>query len=284
MLKKDLAGFFAFFLGMFGVHRFYLGQWWRGAAQFVGFWAIIAFLAEEGPEMPAPFILVGFVLAPMITAIVFWATPYEKWAAKYDPEALVARGYSPPYKAATTTLNAPPPPRANLQSLKAEGVKYYRSGDYDLAVEAFQEAIEQAPTDPVAHFNIACCYALLGQYPAALHALELSVTHRLPKPERIESHPALNELRESPAYARFRSNNYRELNLVDLTRPPRSTDDEAGEVLEDFGAPPPRSDASRKRRPLDADVLEQITRLRELHDAGVLTQQEYHLQKEKLMG
>ncbi|MBB4078702.1 tetratricopeptide (TPR) repeat protein [Lewinella aquimaris] len=284
MLKKDLAGFFAFFLGVFGVHRFYLGQWWRGAAQFVGFWAIIAFLAEEGPEMPAPFILVGFVLAPIITAIVFWATPYERWAAKYDPEALVAQGYAPP----TTTGRYPTvataqAPKPSLKSLKAEGVKYYRSGDFDLAIEAFQEAIELAPSDPAAHFNVACCYALLGQYPAALRHLELAVTYRLPKPERIESHPALKELRASTAYRCFRSNNYRELNLVSLTQSAQPAPaDEAEDVLEDFAAPP-RSDASN-RRMLDDDLLVQINRLRELHDAGVLTQQEYRKQREKLLG
>ncbi len=41
----------------------------------------------------------------------------------------------------------------------------------------------------------------------------------------------------------------------------------------DLNAPPPGS-----------DLLEQITRIRELHDAGILTQREYQTQKEKLMG
>ena len=267
MLKKDLAGFFAFFLGIFGVHRFYLGQWWRGAAQFVGFWAIVAILAEEGPEMPLPFILVGFILAPLITALIFWATPYERWAAKYDPQALAAPGYvlssldHPSWKRQRGTR------RSNLEDLKQEGVKYYRSGDYDLAMEAFQEATEQAPTDPVVHFNLACCCALLGQYPNALRNLEISVTHQLPKPERIESHPALQELRASEAYARFRTNNYRQLNLVELQPLQESVREE---VRGNEAVPP--------------DLLEQITQLRELHDAGILTQREYRLQREKLLG
>ena len=268
MLKKDLAGFFAFFLGVFGVHRFYLGQWWRGAAQFVGFWGTIALLAEEGPEMPLPFILVGFILAPLITALIFWATPYERWAAKYDPQALAAPGY------VLSSLDHPswkrqrPVRRPTLDQLKAEGVKYYRSGDYDLATEAFQEATEQAPTDPVIHFNLACCYALLGQYPQALRALEVAVTHKLPKPERIESHPALRELRTSGAYATFRANNYRQLNLVEL-QPSHEAGPEQDREAE--SAVPP-------------NLLEQITQLRELHDAGILTPREYHLQREKLLG
>ena len=267
MLKKDLAGFFAFFLGIFGVHRFYLGQWWRGAAQFVGFWTIIAILAENGPEMPLPFILVGFILAPLITAIIFWATPYERWAAKYDPQALTAPGYvlssldHPSWKRQRT------PKQANLKDLKAEGVKYYRSGDYDLAMEAFSEAAELAPTDPVVRFNLACCYGLLGQYPDALRALEIAVTHQLPKPERIETHPALEELRSTDGYAQFRNNNFRQLRLTELV-----------ERTEQPTEPPTAEEQ------VPADLLEQINRLRELHDSGILTQREYRTQREKLLG
>lgn len=291
MLKKDLAGFFAFFLGVFGVHRFYLGQWWRGAVQFAGFWGIVALLAEEGPEMPLPFILVGFVLAPIITAIIFWATPYERWAAKYDPEGLVMQGYQLPVNRprpwiyrAPQSVPEPQRQQPDLRALKAEGVKYYRSGDFDLAVEAFQEAAALAPTDPVVHFNLSCCYALLNQYTEALRHLELSVTYELPKPERIESHPALSELRDSEAYRTFRSNNFRQLNLVALTRnEPRSRQEETEDILEDF-ATPPRSQASRRRNAEDVDLLEQMARLRELHESGILTQREYRKQREKLLG
>ena len=264
MLKKDLAGFFAFFLGIFGVHRFYLGQWWRGAAQFVGFWASVALVAETNGEIPLPFILTGFVLAPMITAIVFWATPYEKWAAKYDPEALVTQpinrqGSQSPQRSTSG---------AGITELKAEGVKYYRSGDYDLATEAFEEAGERNPADPVVHFNLACCYALLGRYPAALQSLELSITFDLPKPERITTHPALKELRESDAYRAFSDNNFRRYDLSALTAP--------------TSAPPHAADTEEVFE--DLELLEQMSRLKELRSAGILTQVEYQRQREKLLG
>ncbi len=271
MLKKDLAGFFAFFLGVFGVHRFYLGQWWRGAAQFVGFWAIIALLAEEGPEMPLPFLLVGMVLAPLITAVVFWATPYERWAAKYDPQALVAPGYTYPKSSRRPTIRPVTTRKPNLRSLKAEGVKYYRSGDYDLAVEAFEEALQQSPTDPVAHFNIACCYALMGQFSPAMRSLEVAITYELPKPERIESHPALVDLRTTDAYRTFRNNNYRRLNLLDL-----DTEGAAPDPLAESG------DRMEGDLVESHDLLEQINRLRELREAGILTPTEYQNQRQKL--
>jgi len=284
MLNKNLAGFFAFFLGLFGVHRFYLGQWFRGALQFGGFWSAV-FLASQayGEEATLFGIIVAcMVIAPILTAIVFWATPEKKWLKKYDPESL----------ADETPLGIAGPLR-DAKALKAEGIRYYRTGDYDLAIEAFQDASESDLADPGTHFNLACSYAQLGQYGEALRHLELSVTFGLPKPERIEKHPALAALRKTPAFGTFRANNFRRLNLVDVRRAapvaePDIVSNEPAETLEDFATPPARP-AGKSTETFGAaspssDLLEQITRLRELHDAGVLTQVEYQAQKEKLMG
>lgn len=288
MLNKTLAGFFAFFLGMFGVHRFYLGQWFRGAAQFIGFWGFV-FMANQdlGNEAETLFgmAVACMVLAPMITAIVFWASPKNRWLKKYDKESLEDQqplGIAAPYSFRDT------------KTLKAEGIRYYRTGDYDLAIEAFTEASEADLGDAGTHFNLACSYAQLGQYGEALRHLELSVTFGLPKPERIEKHPALAALRKHSSYSSFRSNNFRRLNLLELTEP-RATDSKIvgeEETIKDFNAPPPPRKANVNVAPAvdfnapppGPDLLEQITRLRELHDAGILTQREYQTQKEKLMG
>jgi len=283
MLNKNLAGFFAFFLGMFGVHRFYLGQWFRGVLQFAGFWGSIFIMntvRDSDAEVLLGMIIASLVLAPIISAIVFWATPQKKWQAKYDKESLndaQPLGISAPYAARDT------------KSLKAEGIRYYRTGDYDLAIEAFLEASESDLSDPGTHFNLACSYAQLAQYGEALRHLELSVTFGLPKPERIEKHPALAALRKNDAYRSFRSNNYRRLNLIELTEAEAERVEE--EILEDFNDPPPTRKAKEKTvaeeietPPPGPDLLEQITRLRELHDAGILTQAEYQMQKERLMG
>jgi tetratricopeptide (TPR) repeat protein len=276
MLNKTLAGFFAFFLGVFGVHRFYLGQWFRGALQFAGFWGVIMMLAEGAPEEVFGIVLACLCIAPVLTAIVFWATPQAKWQAKYDKEAL-ANTLQPQAFAAL--------PAATTTSLKADGIRYYRTGDYDRSIEAFLEAADTDLGDAGTHFNLACSYAQLGQFGEALRHLELSVTFGLPKPERIEKHPALAALRKHSSYSTFRGNNFRRLNLIELTTPAEKPAPEIveEEVLEDFNRPPV-TPLTAEAPPPGPDLLEQITRLRELHDAGVLTQQEYQKQKEKLMG
>jgi len=288
MLNKTLAGFFAFFLGVFGVHRFYLGQWFRGATQFAGFWGFIfLYNLEPGSEAELLFgiAIACMVIAPVLTAIVFWATPKNKWLKQYDKEA---------YEEQQPLGIAAPFAHRDTKALKAEGIRYYRTGDYDLAIEAFTEASEADLGDPGTHFNLACSYAQLGQYGEALRHLELSVTFGLPKPERIEKHPALAALRKQDAYRSFRSNNFRRLNLLELTKPKATDSPIVGEeeTIEDFNAPPQpvqekvtsAPEADLNAAPPGPDLLEQITRLRELHDAGILTQKEYQMQKEKLMG
>lgn len=288
MLNKTLAGFFAFFLGMFGLHYFYVGKRFAGIAQMAAFFGFI-WLADvaRGPASDLFGLLVAVtVLSAVITGIVWWSMPLHKWQAKYDPDSIQENNL----------LSTGQPLASDTKALKAEGIRYYRSADYDLAIEAFLEAADADVSDAGTHFNLACSYAQLGQYPEAMRHLELSVTFGLPKPQRIEKHPALSAMRKTAAFQAFRANNYRRLNLLEA-------DGTAGapnaENLENFGTPTAATTPQPAPVELPADepvaayadapapgpdLLEQITRLRELHDAGILTQIEYQKQKEKLLG
>ena len=62
--RKIVAGFLALFLGGFGIHRFYLGQWW-GLIYLLLCWTFI------------PAILAFF------EAIVFFCTSEANWRKKY---------------------------------------------------------------------------------------------------------------------------------------------------------------------------------------------------------
>lgn len=63
--NKNLAGLFAMLFGAFGVHRFFLGQWW-GVFYLLTFWTGI------------PSIISFF------EAFVFWFSNVQKWDAKYN--------------------------------------------------------------------------------------------------------------------------------------------------------------------------------------------------------
>jgi len=60
--SKVVAALLAFFLGFFGAHRFYLGQWWGIVYWFFGLFSWIAAIVE---------------------GIVFLSTPRESWKMKY---------------------------------------------------------------------------------------------------------------------------------------------------------------------------------------------------------
>ncbi|OZG72997.1 pilus assembly protein PilA [Hahella sp. CCB-MM4] len=62
--NKYVAGVLAILLGGFGVHRFYLGQWWG-----------IFYLLFAGSLIPS--------IISLIEAIVFFVTPQERWERKY---------------------------------------------------------------------------------------------------------------------------------------------------------------------------------------------------------
>lgn len=322
MRSKNLAGFFAFFLGMFGTHWFYLGRKGAGILQalfFAGSIFMVNVASGNGPELLFGLLITASVLIPVLTAIIWWATPKSEWLARYGKHFgydVSTQGY----------LGAPAGANGGFMSdggsaygsgadagaLKAEGIRYYRTGDYDLALEAFQEAVSVAPTDAGSHFNLACTHAQLGRYPDALHHLELSVTHGLPGPERIEEHPGLTKLRATPAFTAFRDNNYRVHNhVLELpeanvppakneapgpTMRPQSTGAERAQSSHRTRAPRPNEqedifDESKVELPSledpdspQGDLLEQMSRLRELHDAGVLTPAEYAAQRERLLG
>ncbi|MEX2644214.1 MAG: TM2 domain-containing protein [Acetobacterales bacterium] len=64
--NKLAAALLAIFLGAFGIHRFYLGQWW-GIFYLLLFWTAV----------PA---VISF-----IEGIVFLLTDDERWEEKYGP-------------------------------------------------------------------------------------------------------------------------------------------------------------------------------------------------------
>lgn len=278
MLNKNLATFLAIFLGIFGTHQFYVGKWWYGALHFGLFFFGFFAAATGGPEELIAITFTLGTLFPVILGLVWASMPKSEWHKKYGKQDGSA-------DQAMYGANLAP---ADSSELKAEGIRYYRSADYDLAVEAFTEAVGVDYGDPGSHFNLACSFAQLGRYPEALQHLELSVTFGLPKPQRIEKHPALGAMRKLPAFQQFRSNNYRRQDYIG----PRENayqatilveeDNEPVETIQDFGSPPLVNRPSAPK--VDGDLLEQISRLRELHDAGILTPKEYQLQKERLLG
>ncbi|PHI21096.1 hypothetical protein CEQ90_04595 [Lewinellaceae bacterium SD302] len=258
MLNKYTAGILAIILGGFGLHRFYLGQRFFGILRFAAF-VLLTLITIESNEDAAGFLLGMLFLSAAIEGLIFLVMPKDRFNAKYNKHH--------------TKVTAP----ANVADLKAEGVEYFRSGDYDLATEAFRDALEVNASDPGVHFNLACAYSKSHALIPALHHLELAVSYGLPEPKRIDTHPALEWLRAQSLYQAFKNQNYRQQLLLDAPMAPieinMAEPEEIRLDLPDIKDIPVAED----------DLVTRIRKLGKLREQGIITEAEFAEQKEKIL-
>lgn len=267
MLNKNVAGILAIIFGGFGVHRFYLGQKFLGFLRFGAFimFTMIVMESRGSAEEVFGFLLGMLFLSAAIEGLLFFFMPKDRFNQKYNKHH--------------TRVTAP----ANVADLKAEGVDYFKSGDYDLAIEAFQDALDVNATDPGVHFNLACAYSKNRSLAPALYHLELSISYGLPDPLRIDQHNALEWLRRQPAYQTFKNQNFRQQLL--LSTPPQqqtfssSTDTASTLVNETKLDLPDINDIPVE----EDDLVTRIRKLGKLREQGILTEAEFAEQKEKLL-
>lgn len=259
MLNKYTAGILAIILGGFGVHRFYLGQRAMGFFRFGAFVFFLFLVSMSGGPAEEVFgIGMGMLfLSAFIEGLIFMLMPRDRFNKKYNPHH--------------SKVTAP----ANASDLKAEGVEYFRSGDYDLSIEAFEDALAVSASDPGVHFNLACAHSKTRRLIPALHHLELSVSYGLPNPERIDQHPALDWLRAQPAYTTFKQQNFRQSVIIPGTFTAAVFEEKevSGLDLPDISAIPADED----------DMVTRIRKLGKLREQGILTEAEFSAQKEKIL-
>ncbi len=261
MRSKTAAGLFALFLGWAGVHRFYLGQ--------VGMGILYFFLMFFG---------VSFVLG-LIDAIVFFSMDEETFNRKYNVQPgmvppvynrRMQQGY-PPVATPRQKGKAPSMPRnmqvsnRDLQNpYKINGIKKYKEFDLEGAIEDFKKGLEINPKDISLHFNLACAYSLTEQVDKAYAHLDRAVSLGFNDFDKIKTHDDLAYVRIQDRFEDFKNNGYR---------------------LELPATIPVNTDVPEihKEEPIQDDVLlAQLKRLAELRDRGLLSEQEYSIEKKKL--
>ena len=267
MKDKNLAGILALFLGMFGVHRFYLGQIGLGILYAMFFWISWLF--------------------GLIDAIVFFSMDKDHFDIKYNKQF---------YKAVRKNENArrsreerrerrsnSTRREANLRNqrprteipvdrtvarkhnpYKQTGIRKFRDFDYQGAIEDFEKALEFDPKDIAVHFNLACAYSLDENAEKSFYHLDQAVNFGFNAFEKIKEHDALAFIRVQPTFEAFEANGYRLQQQIEAPK-------EEPENL--LNTEVPRSD----------DLLQQLRKLGELREKGLLSQEEFEKQKKKLL-
>lgn len=260
--NRNAAGILALILGWAGIHRFYLGQTGLGILYFM-----------------LMFVGVSFVLG-IIDAVIFFGMSDEDFDAKYNTHRgmvppiynrRIQQGYPQPRQRGNSRPSRMPSnmrvPGQSLQNpYKITGLKKYKDFDLEGAIEDFKKGLEIEPKDIALHFNLACAYSLTEQVDLAYQALDRAVALGFNDFAKIKSHDDLAYVRIQDRWEAFQANNY-QLQREQVPTPPTS-------VEEQRNTPP--------SPPQDDVLLAQLKRLAELRDRGLLSEQEFLLEKRKL--
>lgn len=261
MRNKTSAGIFALLLGWAGVHRFYLGQ--------VGLGILYFFLMFLG---------ISFVLG-IIDAVIFFNMSEQEFDRKYNSRSGMVppiynqrsqQGY-PPIASPRQRGKAPAPPR-NMQvpgrelqnPYKVNGIKKYKEFDLEGAIDDFTKGLEINPRDISLHFNLACAYSLTEKVDKAYAHLDRAVALGFNDFEKVKTHDDLAYVRIQDRFEDFQKNGYR---LEIPVAPPIVQKTEETPVEEHIQ---------------DDVLLAQLKRLAELRDRGLLSEQEFVIEKKKL--
>jgi tetratricopeptide (TPR) repeat protein len=255
MKNKQVAGLLALFFGIFGTHRFYLGQHKRGILYFVLFLVTFFITTTTFAWTGPPPIILPALLA-FVDALVLLAMPGAEFDAKYNRAfAEVDYAPQPAYRQ---------PPRRSGRFYRQLGIREYRRGRYEAAAKAFAQALESSPDDPTLAFNLACCYSQLQDADRGFANLERALDMGFQPIDKIYDHPALGYLHSLEEMDDFIANGFRraapELELPAIDEKPEE----------------------KQHTELPAgDLLAQIEELGRLKEQGILTDEEFEAQKKR---
>ncbi|OAV44911.1 NINE protein [Lewinella sp. 4G2] len=261
MKSKIVAAILAWFLGAFGGHKFYLGQVGRGVLYLVFFWTFI----------PA---IISF-----FEAIILLTMDDRKFDRLYNGvtdgaggTTIVVQNYG---AQPTAAYNQQPQAFAGIPAdrvirqdnsqahkdhFEEEGDRLYRDYETREAIPLYMRSLENRSNNPKLHFKLACIHSMHEDTAKALSHLEKAINQGYADFQRINSHDHLSFLRSQSAYQVFKANGYKQPDIEE-------------QIIDEVETP----------LQLNDDFLGQLERLAKLKEAGILSQEEFAAQKERLL-
>jgi len=267
MKDKNVTAILALFLGYFGVHRFYLGQIGLGLLYFIP--------------------VVGIILA-FIDFIAFLSMDQDVFDIKYNKRYMETtyrkrntdfdrrernRPQGRPERTSQGRPNRSDLKREreaavkkqrevyqqkaakNINPYKKSGIEKFKDYDFDGAIDDFEKALTINDKDPSIHFNLACAYSLTEQKGEAFFHLDKAVKCGFKLFDKIKTHDALAYLRIQDEYEDFEKNDFQLETEIEHEEAPA----------------------------INGDLLEQLKKLGELREKGLLTEEEFTSQKKRLL-
>ena len=260
--SRVFAALLAIFFGGFGAHKFYLRD--PGA----GILYIFIFFIASRIAFPISFIL-GW-----IDAFRLLTMSDETFDRKYNKHLTRdRRSYVEPNRPRRRRPGVKErrvrPSRKAIQKanpFKKSGLKKYKEFDLEGAIEDFEQGLEINPADIALHFNLACAFSLTEKKDKSFHHLSRAVELGYNDFKKIQNHDDLAFLRIQPEFEDFKNNGFK------LGGQPQGIPESTDEGQEE-AEPKVKDDV----------LLSQLNKLAELRKKGLLTEEEFNMERKKLL-
>ena len=270
--SRVTAGILSLLLGSFGVQKFYLRQ------NGIGILMILSLIFTASMTMPFLFIW-GIIEGAMLLKMSDqeFDRKYNRYAAKNRRDDYLEqrrerqiqktrgkvgrRGNMEERKPISTGRKA----IAKANPFKTSGIKKYKDYDLEGAIEDFSRGLDINQNDVALHFNIACAYSLTEEKDKAYYHLSKAVALGFKDFELISSKDDLAFVRIQPEFEEFKNSGYALGVRSNSETSPRAQQKDEDLVI------------------TDDVLLSQLNKLDELRKKGLLSQEEFKLERKKLL-
>lgn len=312
---KNLAALLAFFGGIAGLQRFYLGQNGKG------FLMIFLSIITMG--------ILGSIIG-VIDSIVFLTMSEEAFDLRYNnPDEIIQRSsryksyerkYKPhrnaensgsssrrdrrmnrseyrerkrekernargPYRS-PTRRSSPGKSKAKrkkeartIDTLKEAGIEKFKEYDIEGSIQDFKKILDIDPFHIAAHFNLACGYSQLEKPQKSMYHLSLAVQSGFNDFDRIRKHDKLAYARIQPEWEDFVKGGF----IFDTNTEKEVHIDQ--EVTRGQLDPEQETTTNEDNndRANKEDLLGHLQKLKEQREKGIITEVEFEIERRKLM-
>ena len=251
--SKIVAALLAFVFGFVGAHKFYLRNS-SGGIMYV-FLMIVGF---EVLGMPISAILGIFDAIRLLTmSEEAFDRKYNRHIQRERPQSR-NREQTVRRRHRVEPVVASKAKRKKVNPVRVSGIKKYKEFELDGAIEDFKEGLKIDRGDVALHFNIACAYSLTEQKDLAYYHLSEAVQYGYKDLEKIKTHDDLAFVRIQPEFEEFKNAGF-------ILKPgAKTSDSKTGEVKDDA-------------------LLSQLNKLAELRKRGLLSEDEFIIEKNKIL-